>query len=210
MNSQSSPTDSPTSIDRPRASGNLIVLSGPSGVGKGTVVEGLFEKVPAMKRSVSVTTRSCREGETDGVDYFFLSPAEFEQRRKDGDLLEWAEFAGACYGTPRAWVVEQLKSGLDVLLVIEVQGARQIRQLVSQAILIFLSPPSFEALEERLRGRGTESPEKIAIRLKKAQQEMQEKELFDYEVVNDIVSVAVENLAHIIYAERLRVRTEKK
>lgn len=191
---------------KPDRRGNLIVLTGPSGVGKGTVVEGLLKKMPDLSRSVSATTRSMRAGEVDSVDYFFLNRKEFTSARDRGDLLEWAEFAGACYGTPKKWVGQKLSEGTDVLLVIEVEGAKQIRSKMPSAVLIFLSPPSFAELEKRLRGRGTESAEKIALRLNKARHEMEQKHLFQYEVVNDIVDEAVDNLAHIIYSERLRIR----
>jgi guanylate kinase len=189
-----------------KRSGNLIVLSGPSGVGKGTVIAKLLEQVTGLTRSVSVTTRGKREGEVDGLDYFFLTADQFQDARAANELLEWAEFAGACYGTPQRWVEQQLADGKDVLLVIEVQGAKQIRQRIPEAVLIFLSPPSFEELEARLRGRATESPEKIRLRLNKARQELSQKVLFHYEVINDIVEIAVDNLAHIIYSERLRIR----
>lgn len=210
MNSQGSLKNASQSEERTPGSvgrtGNLIVLSGPSGVGKGTVIAKLLEQVSGLTRSVSVTTRGKREGEVDGLDYFFLTSDQFQDARAAGELLEWAEFAGASYGTPQRWVEQQLAEGKDVLLVIEVQGAKQIRSRIPDAILIFLSPPSFQELESRLRGRATESAEKIALRLNKAKQEMSEKNLFHYEVINDIVEIAVDNLAHIIYSERLRIR----
>ncbi len=188
------------------AGGNLLVLTGPSGVGKGTVVERLLEQVPGISRSVSVTTRALRPGEEEGVDYFFRSVEEFQQMRQHNELLEWAEFAGAYYGTPRRWMESELKTGQDVLLVIEVQGAKQIRERYPSAVLIFLSPPSLDVLEQRLIGRATETPEKIALRLHKAGQEMAQKHLFHYEVINDNIAQAVNNVAHIIYAERCRIR----
>ncbi len=186
--------------------GNLIVLSGPSGVGKGTVVAQLLEQTPHLLRSISVTTRQKRNSELDCIDYFFLTKEQFSQSRASGELLEWAEYAGAFYGTPRSFVRQQQQDGNDVLLVIEVAGARQIAQLAPEAVLIFLSPPSFEALESRLAGRATEQPEQVASRLVKAKEEISQKELFAYEVVNDIVEIAVNNLQHIIYSERLKIR----
>lgn len=186
--------------------GNLLVLTGPSGVGKGTVVKGLLEQVPTIVESVSVTTRKSRPGEEDGVHYFFRSQSEFDRMRQADELLEFAEFAGSYYGTPRQWVLEKLSQSTDVLLVIEVQGARQIAQRFPQAVLIFVSPPSLEALEARLVGRATESAEKITLRLRKAKDEMAERHRFHYEVVNDNVEEAVQNLVHIVYAERCRIR----
>lgn len=189
-----------------RRTGNLFVFTGPSGVGKGTIRERLLQEVSGLVRSVSVTTRARRPGEEEGVHYFFLIMEEFDRMRSDNELMEWAEFAGSCYGTPKQWVETQLAAGLDVLLEIEVQGAKQIMQRFPKAVLIFVSPPSFEALRERLVRRNTENSEKIALRLTKAQQEMREKYLFHYEVVNDNVEEAVMNLAHIVYAERCRIQ----
>jgi guanylate kinase len=190
-----------------KRTGNLFVFTGPSGVGKGTVREQLLQKVSGLVRSVSVTTRERRPAEQDGVHYFFRTLEQFDEMREKNELMEWAEFAGFYYGTPKQWVLNQLQAGVDVLLEIEVQGAKQIMQRFPGAILIFVSPPSFEALRERLVGRNTESSEKIALRLAKAQQEMREKYLFHYEVVNDNVEEAIMNLAHIVYAERCRIRT---
>src|SRR5579875_1207239 len=196
--------------DRSGPAGNVIVITGPSGVGKGTVVEKLVQRVPHLVRSVSVTTRSMRPGEKEGRDYFFVSPQEFERRKAEGSLLESAEFAGCQYGTPRAWVEARLRGQDDVLLVLEVQGAMQVRQRMPEAVLVFLSPPSLAELEARLTGRGTEGPEKIALRLDKARQELAERRHFHYEVVNDDLDAAVDNLAHIIYAERLRIRNSAR
>ena len=190
--------------------GNLFVFTGPSGVGKGTIREQLLLQVPGLLRSVSVTTRQRRPGEQEGVSYFFRSREEFEEMRANNELMESAEFAGSYYGTPKAWVEQQLRAGLDVLLEIEVQGAKQIRQRFPSAVLIFVSPPSFEALRQRLVGRNTETSEKIALRLTKAQQELREKYLFHYEVVNDNIEEAVMNLTHIVYAERCRIDTNSE
>lgn len=186
--------------------GNLIVFTGPSGVGKGTLRKLLIEQCPNLVCSVSVTTREQRFGEQEGVDYFFRTFEQFDELRAQDELMEWAEFAGSYYGTPRVWVKEQLALGIDVLLEIEVQGAKQIATAFPQAVLIFISPPSFNALRERLANRGTESTEKVALRLRKAEQELKERHLFDYEVVNDDVEEAVRNLVHIVYAERCRIK----
>lgn len=184
--------------------GKLIVLTGPSGVGKGTLVERVLPAVPNLVKSVSVTTRTRRPQEVEGVDYFFRSREEFELLKSG--LLEWAEFAGNCYGTPAAWVDEQLSAGKDVLLEIEVQGARQIFKKQEQSLLIFVSPPSFAALRKRLENRGTESADKIERRLETAREELSQRFDFHYEVINDVLDEAVNNLVHIVYAERCRIR----
>ncbi len=192
---------------RPRkALGNLIVITGPSGVGKGTVVQRILESVPKITKSVSVTTRKMRETEAEGFDYFFRSADEFRQMVEDDSFLEWAEFAGNCYGTPRTWVEHELRQGRDVVLEIEVQGAKQIKQKFPNAVLIFLSPPSLDELATRLKGRKTETPPMVQLRLAKARQELRERGLFDYEVVNDNIDDAVFNLGCIVYAERVRIR----
>jgi guanylate kinase len=189
--------------------GNLIVLTGPSGVGKGTLVDLVMSRVVGLVRSVSVTTRLPRPGEVEGQSYFFRDRATFEAMVERNEFMEWAEFAGNCYGTPKSWVNAQLKAGHDVLLELEVQGARQIHSQSPAAILIFISPPNFNELEERLRARATETAEIILVRLQKAKQELQEKNVFQYEVVNDKLEDAANNLAHIVYAERLRIRTSE-
>jgi guanylate kinase len=185
--------------------GNLLVLSGPSGVGKGTILERALGTITGIKRCVTATTRAMRPGEKQGVDYHFCSAEEFQKLIDEERLLEWAEFAGARYGTPKQWVEEQLKSGIDVVLEIEVQGARQVAERFFSATLIFVMPPSIEALEERLRSRGTESDEKIHQRLEIARQEIAERPWFHYEIVNDKIEVAVDSLVHIIYAQRCKI-----
>lgn len=190
------------------ATGNLIVLTGPSGVGKGTIVAQLFERMPDLRRSVSMTTRPQRPGEIEGHSYFFVDRPFFKSKIKSGDLLEWAEFAGHLYGTPKEYVDKELMAGFDVMLEIEVIGARLVKELHPDAVMIFIAPPSFEELERRLRGRATETPEKIEMRLAKAKQELQEKNVFHYEVVNDNLDAAINNLEHIVYAERLRIRKQ--
>jgi guanylate kinase len=185
-----------------RMQGKLLVITGPSGVGKGTLVQKLMAEERDLKKSVSVTTRSARPHEVEGVDYFFRSTDQFMTMVKENQFMEWAEFAGNYYGTPSQWVLQELAAGFDVILEIEVQGAKQIHERHPQAILIFLSPPSFEALKERLEKRATEPPDKLAIRLAKAKQEMKEKSLFQYEVVNDNIEEAVNKLRDIVYSER--------
>lgn len=196
-------------FEKRQGMGNLIVITGPSGVGKGTLVDLLLEQVPGLLRSVSVTTRKPRPGEEEGSAYFFRDRPEFERMINCSEFMEWAEFAGNLYGTPRNWVMEKRVQGFDVILEIEVKGARQISAQEPSAVLIFISPPSFTELEERLRSRATETADKIKLRLTKAKQELQEKNVFQYEVVNDKREEAAANLAHIVYAERLRLKTNE-
>jgi len=178
------------------------VVAGPSGVGKGTIVRRVLELVPGLQLSVSVTTRLPRAAlrERDGVDYFFVTPDEFEDLALAGGLLEWAELFGKRYGTPRAWVEDALAAGQDVVLEIDVQGAQQIRDSMADAVLIFLDPPSIEELERRLRSRGSEDEDKLADRLAKADWEREQQGWFDHVVVNDDVERASSQVAAIIEA----------
>lgn len=190
-----------SSADRPRRP-VLTVLSGPSGVGKGTVVAKVRELYPQIWVSVSCTTRAMRPGERDGVEYRFVSCEQFAGLVEAGQLLEHAEFAGNCYGTPRAAVEEHLAAGTPALLEIELQGARQIRQQMPDAFLVFLAAPSWEELERRLAGRGTEPPDVVAARLDRARVEMAAESEFDAVVVNDDVGRAAAKLVALIEAAR--------
>lgn len=172
----------------------LVVVSGPSGVGKSTVVRAVLERAPGAWLSVSATTRAARAGEVDGREYFFVSDAQFDRMIADGELLEWAEFAGNRYGTPKAAVAEHRASGHPVLLEIEVQGARQVRQSAPDATLVFLAPPSWEVLRARLVGRGTESDASVARRLEHARDELEAQSEFDAVIVNTDVQEAAEAL----------------
>ena len=172
----------------------LHVLSGPSGVGKGTVVAAVRRRHPEVFLSVSVTTRAQRPGEVDGVHYHFVDQAEFDRMVAAGELLEHASYAGNDYGTPRRPVAEQLAGGAPALLEIELQGARQVRAAMPEAHLVFLAPPSWEELVRRLTGRGTESPERVARRLELAREEMAAEAEFDETVVNDDVERAADRL----------------
>lgn len=165
--------------------GVLFVFSGPSGVGKGTLKAKLFEEfADRIAYSVSATTRGPREGEVDGKDYFFISRQEFERRVKNNEFLERAEFAGNCYGTPRAYVEKLLDSGMNVVLEIDVQGALQVMKSMPECVSVFILPPSFEELEHRLRGRGTETEEKVRERLETAKRELPYAPQYDYQIVN--------------------------
>lgn len=192
--------------------GLLIVLSGPSGVGKGTVRKELFSQANTnYEYSISMTTRNPREGEVDGVDYFFKTCEEFEALIEQGGLLEHAEFVGNYYGTPLAYVNETLDAGRDVFLEIEVQGAAQIRKKAPDALFIFLAPPSLTALKDRLVGRGTETADIIAKRIATASEELEMMSLYDYVVENDEVTLACDRINAIIKAEHCRrERVEKR
>jgi guanylate kinase len=175
----------------------VAVITGPSGVGKGTLVRRLLERHPEIWLSVSATTRAPRQGEQDGRDYFFLSRPSFEQCIADGDFLEWAEFAGNLYGTPRQWVERYLAKG-PVLLEIELEGARQVRQSFPAAFQIFLAPPSFEELERRIRSRGTDSESAIARRLGRAREELAAASEFDAVLVNGDLEEALVQLERLL------------
>ena len=180
--------------------GKLLVLSGPSGCGKGTVLRALMEGRSDMAFSVSATTRAPRPGEVDGREYYFVSRQRFAEMVEQGELLEHAEFVGNCYGTPKTPVLSQLAAGKHVLLDIEVQGAAQVKKAMPEAVTVFLVPPSLEELERRLRGRGTETEEKIRQRLKTAEYEMTLAPDYDHIVVNDVVERAAAALAEILEA----------
>jgi guanylate kinase len=166
--------------------GNLIIYSGPSGVGKGTVRKELFELEDLhLKYSISMTTRHPRDGEKEGIDYFFVDKETFEKAIANDELLEYAVFVGNYYGTPKAYVESLLEQGFNVMLEIEVEGAKKVMEKCPEAISIFLMPPSFEALERRIRGRRTEEEEIVQMRLSKARQEMNLQDKYQYVVVND-------------------------
>jgi len=188
------PSGGPLSRPEPPAPARLTVLSGPSGVGKGSVVAEVRRRHPHVWLSVSLTTRPSRPGEVEGVHYHFVDPAEFAHQVDTDELLEHAQYAGHSYGTPRRPVEEQLAAGVPALLEIELQGARQVRAAMPDARLVFLTPPSFDELARRLRGRGTEDPERVRRRLDLARIELAAEDEFDDLVVNDDVEGAADRL----------------
>jgi len=176
----------------------VFVITGPSGVGKGTLIRELCSRIPDLELSISATTRKPRKGEEDGVDYHFLTPEDFESRRDAGDFLEWANYSGNQYGTLRSEVERRTERGAPVVLEIEVQGARQVRETMPEAVRIFIEPPSPEILRERLVGRGTDAPDVIEMRLEEAEKELLAKDDFTHRVTNDDVERAANELAGII------------
>ena len=186
--------------------GLLIVLSEPSGVGKGTVRKAIFESDDNdFQYSVSMTTRNKREGEIEGVDYYFRTREEFEALIEAGEMLEYAEYVGNYYGTPLSYVQKTLDQGKDVFLEIEVQGAKQVKEKVPDGVFIFLTPPDLAELRSRITGRGTDSAEVIDERMRVAREEIEMMALYDYAVVNDEVSKAVQRIREIISSEHFRV-----
>lgn len=184
--------------------GILFILSGPSGVGKGTVRKELFKQKTNLKYSVSMTTRDRRPGEVDGIDYFYKSKEEFEQLIQQGKMLEYAQYVNNYYGTPRDYVVNMLNAGYDVFLEIEVQGALQVKENFADGVFIFLFPPSLDELKNRIVSRGTESNDLVLNRLKEAKKEIDLMEAYDYVVVNDNVEDAVGKIQSIIQSEHLK------
>ena len=179
--------------------GKLIVFTGPSGVGKGTLLRSLLRRHPELYFSISVTTRTPRPGEVDGQHYYFVTRQRFEQMVAAGELLEWAEFAGNCYGTPLHPVEQQIQAGRWVVLEIELEGARQIHQTFPNALRIFILPPSLRELENRLRDRGQDSEQAILRRLQRAEAEIEAAHEFDLQVVNDDLEKALDRLEAVLF-----------
>ena len=188
------------------ASGSLIVISGPSGAGKGTIVKALLDKYPSIHYSVSATTRAPREGEVNGVNYWFIEREEFLRMRGQDELLEWAEVYGNFYGTPRRRVMEALNRGHDIILEIDPQGAMKIKRNFPSAIFVYIVPPSPRELSRRICGRGTESQDAIRCRLNSVASELQYVHEYDYLVINDDLVEATADVAAIIRAEKWRVK----
>ncbi len=185
--------------------GLLVVVSGASGTGKGTVCSALLESLPDLAYSISATTRLPRDGEKDGVNYYFLSREEFREMIDEGGFLEWAEVYGNYYGTPLKKIQERLAEGQDILLEIDTQGALKVMEKCPEGVFIFLVPPSLEELERRIRGRGTETEESLARRLGAAREEIGIGRRYRYVVMNDKVDLAVERIRVVLMAERCRV-----
>ncbi|MDQ6985293.1 MAG: guanylate kinase [Candidatus Dojkabacteria bacterium] len=185
--------------------GNLILISGPSGVGKGSVIKGLIKQDNNFVLSISVTTRQQREYETDGIEYFFISDDEFQQMIEKDELLEWAEYAENKYGTPKKMIFEQLEKGRNVILEIEVQGALQVMAKTDNLISIFILPPDLDTLRNRLTKRGTEDNDKLEKRLRVVEFELSKKEVFKYRVVNETgqLDKTIENILEIIRKDAL-------
>ncbi len=184
--------------------GLIVSVSGPSGVGKGTILEAIRKRYPECKQSISVTTRAPRGTEQDGVEYYFRTREQFEQLLADGEILEYDEYVGNYYGTPLTPLIKATEAGDDILLDITIAGTLALEEKYPLAISIFILPPSFEQLAERLKGRGTESDELIKMRMEKAKEEILSAKKFDYVVVNDNLEEAVDNIVAIMKAERCR------
>lgn len=184
--------------------GILIVVSGFSGAGKGTLMKELLKKYDNYALSISATTRNPREGEVDGREYFFKSVEEFEKMIAQDELIEYARYVNNYYGTPRAYVEEQLESGKDVILEIEIQGALKVKEKFPETLLMFVTPPNAKVLKERLVGRGTETMDVIESRMKRAAEEAEGMDKYDYLVINDELSACVEEMHHIILSEHNR------
>lgn len=182
--------------------GSLFVLSGPSGAGKGTLRKRMFQRVSGIRFSISCTTREPRDGEQEGIDYRFITTEDFLSRLGKGDFLEHADVHGHFYGTLRDDVLDVLEAGDDILLEIDVQGALQVRDKMPESVLLFVAPPSFEELEQRLRDRGTESEERLQIRLRNARWEMEKASLYDFVIINDDLERAAAELEGIIIEHR--------
>ncbi|MBR0119584.1 MAG: guanylate kinase [Eubacterium sp.] len=193
-------------MDRP---GILIVMSGFSGAGKGTIVKSLLEKHDIFL-SISCTTRKPREGEIDGKDYYFVTREEFEKMIREGEMIEWAEYAGNYYGTPKKAVNDRLAEGKDVLLEIEVQGGMQVKKLFPEAVLLFVVPPSADELLNRLRTRGTENESQIGLRLEQTVREIEYIKDYDYIVLNDQLDKAVQTVLNIMESQRIRPVFQKE
>ncbi|MBX7259870.1 MAG: guanylate kinase [Candidatus Hydrogenedentes bacterium] len=191
-------------VKRSPASGLVIIISAPSGAGKDTILRRVLARDPRIAYSISMTTRAPRCGERDGYDYYFVDCATFERVRDSGGLFEWAEVHGNLYGTPREEVDRLTASGKDVILELDVQGMRNVREAGVDAATIFIMAPSIEELERRLTARATDSAEEIARRVARAREEIKERHEFDYIVINDDLNTAVEDLEAIIRSQRLR------
>jgi guanylate kinase len=194
---------------KPAARGTVFVVSSPSGGGKGTLIKRVLEVDPNLSYSVSYTTRAPRNGEVEGREYFFVNRKQFEEMIAAGEFLEWANVHGNFYGTAKRQLIEQTATGLDLVLEVDVQGAASVRELGLDAVSIFILPPSYETLRQRLIQRGTDAPEQLEVRLRNAPDELRQYAAFDYVIINDDVERATKQLASIIDAERARRRRQE-
>lgn len=196
-----------TNATKPR--GTLFVVSSPSGGGKGTIIQRVLDVIPNLSYSVSFTTRAPRFAEVNGREYFFVSKPIFEDMVAAGEFLEWACVHGHLYGTAKRQVAEETTAGVDIVLEVDVQGAESVRELPLDSVSVFILPPSFEVLRERLIARGTDSAEELAVRLRNAPNELRQYSSFDYVIINDEVERAAGQLASIIHAERARCERQE-
>ena len=209
MSSKVTELQTATQVNNSPTRGTLFVVSSPSGGGKGTLVRGVLAVVDNLSYSVSYTTRGPRANEVDGREYFFVDVPAFEEMVARGEFLEWACVHGNFYGTSKQQIADRTGAGIDMILEVDVQGAASVRQLLMDSVSVFILPPSFEVLKERLCARGTDTAESLALRLRNAPDELKQYSLFDYVIINDEVDRAVSQLASIIHAERARcVRQE--
>ena len=209
MSSKVTELQTATQVNNSPTRGTLFVVSSPSGGGKGTLVRGVLAVVDNLSYSVSYTTRGPRANEVDGREYFFVEVPAFEEMVARGEFLEWACVHGNFYGTSKQQIADKTCAGIDMILEVDVQGAASVRQLLMDSVSVFILPPSFEVLKERLCARGTDTAESLALRLRNAPDELKQYSLFDYVIINDEVDRAVSQLASIIHAERARcVRQE--
>lgn len=202
-------TAAPVKVDQV-SRGILFVVSSPSGGGKGTLISRVLKSVPGVSYSVSYTTRAPRSGEVDGVDYFFVTSSRFEELVAAEEFLEWARVHGNLYGTSRAQVVREIEDRHDIILEVDVQGAASVRKLLGDSVSIFIVPPSFEVLRQRLVTRGTDSPLELELRLRNAPVELRQYLSFDYVIVNDDLERASAQLAAVVYAERARRKRQEE
>src|SRR6185503_8891833 len=204
MSSKVTEVQTVRTINTAHPRGTLFVVSSPSGGGKGTIIEHVLDRVQNLSYSVSYTTRAPRSKEVDGREYFFVSRDTFNEMVAAGEFLEWACVHGNLYGTAKSQVIEETNAGADIILEVDVQGAASVRRLLMDSVSIFILPPSYEVLKQRLITRGTDSPEELAVRLRNAPDELKQYSAFDYVIINDEIDRAAAQLASIIYAERAR------
>jgi len=189
--------------------GILFVVSSPSGGGKGTLIQRVLKQVPNLSYSVSFTTRAPRNGEVDGREYFFVTTEQFEGMVETGEFLEWAHVHSKLYGTSRQQVMREIAAGRDIILEVDVQGAASVRSLLADSVSIFILPPSFEILKQRLRARGTDTPEELDLRLRNAHLELKDYSAFQYVILNDDLDCAANQMTAIVHAERARLSRQE-